>query len=83
MEPAQTIIEKLGGPGVVAGIVGVHRTRVSNWKRPRESGGTNGLIPQGYHRVLLDHAVENSIPLNAEDFLPPRETASPEPERAV
>ena len=78
MEPAQTIIAKLGGPGVVAGIVKVHRTRVSNWKRPRESGGTGGMIPQGYHRTLLDYANDHSIELSAEDFLAPRETATSE-----
>jgi hypothetical protein len=80
MEPAQTIIAKLGGPGVVAGVVKVHRTRVSNWKRPRTSGGTDGLIPQRYHRPLLDYANEKSIELNAEDFLAPR---IPSPERAA
>jgi hypothetical protein len=78
MEPAQTIIAKLGGPGVVAGVVKVHRTRVSNWKRPRMSGGTDGLIPQRYHRSLLDYATENSIELNAEDFLAPRAPAEKE-----
>jgi hypothetical protein len=75
MEPAETIITKLGGPGVVAGVVKVHRTRVSNWKRRRESGGTDGLIPQRYHRQLLDYAAENSIDLSAEDFLMPRSAA--------
>lgn len=81
MEPAQTIITKLGGPGVVAGVVKIHRTRISNWKRSRESGGTDGLIPQRYHRTLLDYASENSIELSAEDFLAPR-ISSPEREAA-
>lgn len=72
LEPAQTIITRFGGPAAVAKLVSVHRTRVSNWKRPREKGGTGGLIPQQYHRALLDHAFENSIELKAEDFLPPR-----------
>jgi hypothetical protein len=76
MEPAQTIIAKLGGPGIVAGVVKVHRTRVSNWKRPRKRGGTNGVIPQRHHRSLLDYAAERSIELHAEDFLAPRDTAN-------
>jgi hypothetical protein len=75
LEPAETIISRFGGPAAVAKLVSVHRTRVSNWKRPREKGGTGGLIPQQYHRILLDYAVENSIELAAEDFLPPREVA--------
>jgi hypothetical protein len=72
MEPADSIIAKFGGPSRVAGIVNVHRTRVSNWKRPREKGGTGGIIPQRYHRPLLDYAAEQSIFLTAEEFLAPR-----------
>ncbi|WP_036010625.1 hypothetical protein [Bradyrhizobium yuanmingense] len=69
LEPAATIVARLGGPAVVAGVVSVHRTRVSNWKRPKEKGGTGGLIPQKYHRPLLDYAARNEIDLKAEDFL--------------
>lgn len=71
MEPADSIITKLGGPSAVAGIVGIHRTRVSNWKRPKESGGTGGRIPQGYHRALLDYALKMSVALTADEFLTP------------
>lgn len=70
MKPAQTIIKRLGGPSKVAEIVNVHRTRVSNWKRPKSLGGTGGLIPQSHHPVLLRYAAEHSIDLKAEDFLP-------------
>lgn len=72
MEPAQTIITKLGGPSAVARVVKLHRTRVSSWQRPRERGGHDGLIPQRHHRALLDFAERNKIPLTADDFLPPR-----------
>lgn len=72
MEPAASIIERLGGVTRVATIVGLHRTRVSNWKRPRRSGGTDGRVPQDHHVKLLEHARENGIPLSANDFLPPR-----------
>ena len=71
LEPARTIIQRFGGPSVLAGILGVHRTRVSNWQRPRQKGGTGGLIPQGYHPTLLDFARANGIALTAEEFLPP------------
>ena len=71
LEPAASIVSRLGGPGVVAGVVSVHRTRVSNWKREKEKGGTGGLIPQKYHRMLLDYAAQKEIELKAEDFLAP------------
>lgn len=75
MEPAASIIDRLGGPTRVAEIVGVHRTRVSNWKRARAVGGTDGRIPQNYHRTLLSFAQQNQIPLQASDFLPVAESA--------
>lgn len=70
MEPAQTVIQKFGGPSALAGLLGIHRTRVSNWQRPKASGGTGGSVPQRYHRQLLDYAREREIELKAEDFLP-------------
>jgi len=70
MEPANRIIEALGGPTKVALIAGVHRTRVSNWKRPREVGGTGGRIPQSHIPVLLLAARERGVRLSADDFLP-------------
>ena len=76
MEPAQTIISLLGGPKAVSSAVGVHRTRVSNWKRPKAAGGTDGLIPQRHHRTLLDLAESKDVPLCADDFLPAKVDAA-------
>jgi hypothetical protein len=75
MQPAEQIISRLGGPTAVSKLVSVHRTRVSNWKRPREKGGTGGLIPQHHHRILLDYAERHAISLSPADFLPPRRSA--------
>ncbi len=70
MNPAELIIEKLGGPSKVSKEVGVHRTRVSNWKRPREAGGTGGVIPQKHIPVLISMARREGIELSAQDFFP-------------
>jgi len=75
MEPAQTIVRKLGGPSEVAAIAGVHRTRVSNWMRPKDSGGTGGTIPLKHVRALIEAAKERGLDLSANDFLP-----TPQPE---
>jgi hypothetical protein len=56
MQPASRVVAKLGGPTKVAKIVGIHRTRVSAWQRPRASGGTDGRIPQDHHAKLLAFA---------------------------
>lgn len=76
MEPASTIIRTLGGPNKVAEIAGVHRTRVSNWKRSKEDGGTGGMIPFKHVPALLAAARDKGVDLSADDFLPKAETAA-------
>jgi hypothetical protein len=71
MEPASTIIRKLGGGKVVAAITGRALTAPYRWQHAREKGGTGGLIPQKYHRLLLDYARRNGIGLRATDFVAP------------
>jgi hypothetical protein len=70
MEPASTIIRQLGGPNKVAEIAGVHRTRVSNWKRPSERGGTGGVIPLKHIPKLIAAAKEAGVKMSADDFMP-------------
>lgn len=70
LEPASSIIAALGGPSKVAAVVGVHPTRVSNWKRARASGGTGGTIPQAHHLAVLRLAKERGVEIGADDLLP-------------
>lgn len=70
MEPASTIIKRLGGPSKVAKVVGVHRTRVSNWMRPRSVGGADGVVPFRHVPRLIEHAKSIGVSLSADDFLP-------------
>ena len=65
----------------MAARLGLHRTRVSNWQRPKERGGSGGRIPQSHHRALIAIASELDVPLSADDLLPaastpPSETAA-------
>lgn len=68
MEPAASIIKKLGGPSAVAEIARVHRTRVSNWQRPKDAGGTGGIIPQRHIVALMEAAEKCGINLEYSDF---------------
>lgn len=80
MEPAATIIEKLGGPSVVSEITRTAYTAPYRWQHPRDKGGTGGLIPQKYHLALLNYAEQAGVDLTARDFLPV--PSQPAPERA-
>jgi len=71
MDPAKQIIGRLGGEAQVAFITGTAYTAPYRWQAAKWKGGTGGLIPQRYHRTLLDYARSNGIALDAEEFLPP------------
>jgi hypothetical protein len=70
MEPAASIIRKLGGEKFAATVLGTAYTAPSRWQHPRQKGGTGGLIPQRHHLALLAHARQRQVRLSAEDFLP-------------
>ena len=72
MDPATAIIRKLGGEAKVAGIAGTALSAPYRWQHEKSRGGTGGLIPQAYHRRLLDYADAHGIALAAEEFLTPR-----------
>lgn len=69
LDPAKSIIAKIGGVDVVASVTGKHISRVYRWMYPKERGGTGGLIPQVEAIKLLSHARSNSIDLDAEEIL--------------
>lgn len=73
MEPAASIIAKLGGPGAVAAAAGTSYTAPYRWQHPVEKGGTGGRIPAKHIPVLIDHAKANGIDLSANDFFAPAE----------
>ena len=68
LDPARSIISKLGGVEVVSSITGKHVSRVYRWMYPRERGGTGGLIPTPDARIILEYAGENDVPLEAAEF---------------
>jgi hypothetical protein len=70
LDPARSIVARLGGEAVVKDITQVSGSTPYVWQYPRENGGTGGTIPQRHHRKMLDYAKQNKIALKAEDFLP-------------
>ena len=75
MEPATTLIAKLGGVKVVSQITGTALTAPYRWQQPREKGGTNGRIPQAHISVLIVYARQNEIAISLEDFFNSESTA--------
>lgn len=70
LDPAYSVVQRLGGVKAVQDATGVYRTRVYGWMNPKGKNGTGGVIPQRHHVRLLDYARSKDISLTAEDFLP-------------
>lgn len=68
-EPANTIIEKLGGLSPVAKLVGKSLHTVMRWRMPREKGGTGGVIPSRHVPTLMREVRERNIPISADHFV--------------
>lgn len=76
LNPAHALILKFSGPDgtlhkgieAVAAITGADPTRVYRWMRPKEKGGTGGMIPNRHADKLLDHARRKRLPVEAGDF---------------
>ncbi|MCC7253839.1 hypothetical protein [Hyphomicrobium sp.] len=68
MEPAKSVIEKLGGVEAVAKVTGKHVSRIYRWTYPVERGGTGGLIPQREIPRLIEHARRKGVALAHADF---------------
>lgn len=71
VEPAYSIIRKLGGDARVAEICGLEdRTTPYRWRQPKAKRGSGGVIPSRHLPVLLKYARTKRIPLKAADFVP-------------
>lgn len=68
MEPASSIIRKLGGPAVVAKVARTAYTAPYRWQHPVKKGGTGGLIPHKHIPKLLEFARDKGIELSADEF---------------
>lgn len=68
MEPATTIIARLGGIKEVSRATGTAYTAPYRWRQPVEKGGTGGCIPQKHWTALLNLADERGVQLSVEDL---------------
>ena len=69
LDPAASIIRKLGGASETARICGVHRSQPGRWMRPLDNKGTGGFIPARHQPVILRHARAQGIDLEPGEFV--------------
>lgn len=67
LEPAYTVIERLGGKRSVANRLLINKSTVSRWCQPKPYG-TGGVIPQRYWQQLIGMAQDKHVVLTLGDL---------------
>lgn len=68
LEPAASIIDRLGGIQKVASAIGLSPTCVMRWRYPKAKGGSDGFVPSRRQQALLDAARIMGVDLTPSDF---------------
>lgn len=68
MEPAKSIVARIGGPRIVSGLLGLTPGALTKWWTPRERGGCGGLIPSAHIVKLIPLARARGVFLEPNMF---------------
>ena len=68
LEPAYTVVEKLGGKSAVAAQLNLDKSTLSRWCKPAP-GGTGGIIPQRYWPALIEMARKQGVTINVMELV--------------
>lgn len=67
LEPAYSVVERLGGKSNVAEALELDRSTISRWCQPRPQG-TGGQIPQRYWAQLMTMARQQGVTISLEEL---------------
>jgi transposase-like protein len=67
--PAELVIERFSGVCKLARALGKSPSTISRWKKPRDEGGTGGLVPSQSQPKLLELARERGISLTPTELV--------------
>lgn len=67
LEPAYSVIEKLGGKSAVAEALGLDKSTLTRWCQPKPMG-TGGLIPQRYWPQLIEMARSQKVRIGLKEL---------------
>ena len=67
LDPAYTVIEKLGGKGAVAERLDLNKSTLSRWCQ-EPPVGTGGVIPQRYWPALIEMAREANVRITLKEL---------------
>jgi len=67
LNPAYTVIEKLGGKSAVAEYLGLDKSTLSRWCQDKPAG-TGGIVPQRYWPQLIEMAREQRVRIGVKEL---------------
>ena len=67
LDPAYTVIEKLGGKATVAERLELDKSTLSRWCQPKPMG-TGGIIPQRYWPQLIEMARDKRVRITLKEL---------------
>lgn len=67
LDPAYTVIEKLGGKSEVSEALGLNKSTLSRWCQPKPLG-TDGMIPQRYWPQLIEMARDKRVRIGVKEL---------------
>jgi hypothetical protein len=68
LEPAYSVIQRLGGKSEVAERLNLDKSTLSRWCQPRPEG-TGGMIPQRHWPELMKLAREKKVRIKLEELI--------------
>jgi hypothetical protein len=67
LEPAFSVVEKLGGKAAVADTLNLDKSTLSRWCQPAPQG-TGGMIPQRYWPQLVEMARKQKVRITLKEL---------------
>lgn len=68
LDPAYTVISRLGGYRPTARVLGISPGAVLRWTLPANRQGSDGTIPQRHWLPILNYAKRNNIEISLLDL---------------
>lgn len=68
LDPAYSVISKIGGFRPTARMLGISPSAVLRWTLPANLQGSNGAIPQKHWQSIINYAKRNNLKISLRDL---------------
>lgn len=76
LSPAEVVIRAFGGVRATAKAIGRNPGSVCRWRQSKDRGGSDGDVPRGAQKTILEAAKAKNLDLSANDIIYGREASA-------